>query len=707
MASSLNLKLALGPAAAVVSALGALLLPEPTARAATFDATGALSLDPQLYGSLDFEAPPELFFPPDAKPQCQEAQHVLVTGEGALEGDTFARVDAKLSSGCVERFVVDLPVAATMARASVWVRHGTPLVTFVVRFPEESGVPAQAATFGPTGRTTSDGWVELSTNDFPVNLFEAEVAYLLVANDGALEGTDVDALEVRATGEWEPPRACSGVLDPTCQGDHRCIGGRCLVGGLHVPPLPHEAVRSEAVDVLQGRLRTFFGGRRTRLENLPVALATLDGVRGATSGFVFWDGVARAVRELRDWHTFSRGRIQSVPGRGKVLNVCFVEGDADRSHDVVPRDPKYADLLVSHVGPAGTVGLQRGDRLVAVDGKHPIEWMRGLLAVDWSHHVASDPTVFADHAEDLGGPSWSGGAKLVRFAETFSVIRCDADTGECADAIETIDVASLGSDPGAYQVACDNRPSYPLEPAKAPGPEHYVFSDFYQGKIAGTADDEQLFALVWDTLYGGGDPNGYVNAKLSGALGTWSQGARGVLLDHRAGNGGTIDAPALVSEYVRPKLTLAVARMTMPTAGFQGPDTADEGVLLFQGAPSQQRFIVGSAGYATDLPVALVLHRDGSASDYLPLALKGAPRTKLFAPHPTAGAFSTYLELGWWGGMGFQVASGDTITFDGVPWIGHGVAPDFLVEQTQSDLLAGKDSLLEAAVAWLRQESAP
>ena len=45
------------------------------------------------------------------------------------------------------------------------------------------------------------------------------------------------------------------------------------------------------------------------------------------------------------------------------------------------------------------------------------------------------------------------------------------------------------------------------------------------------------------------------------------------------------------------------------------------------------------------------------------------------------------------------LASGDTVSFDGKAWIGHGVPPDEIVQQKQSDLLAGKDSIHEAALA--------
>jgi C-terminal processing protease CtpA/Prc len=80
---------------------------------------------------------------------------------------------------------------------------------------------------------------------------------------------------------------------------------------------------------------------------------------------------------------------------------------------------------------------------------------------------------------------------------------------------------------------------------------------------------------------------------------------------------------------------------------------------------------------------------------------------RIFGPHPTAGAFSTFIEFSGWGGLYYQFASGDTIGKDGRAILGHGVAPDEVVLPKQSDLVVGKDTLFEAALAWVRQELKP
>jgi hypothetical protein len=47
------------------------------------------------------------------------------------------------------------------------------------------------------------------------------------------------------------------------------------------------------------------------------------------------------------------------------------------------------------------------------------------------------------------------------------------------------------------------------------------------------------------------------------------------------------------------------------------------------------------------------------------------------------------------------------IAADGRALIGHGVVPDVVLLPRESDLLAGRDTLHEAALAWLREELEP
>lgn len=670
------------------------------AGASTFDERGVLSAQDDAVAFESFDAP-ERVVPADAEPVClPEHYEVMSDATLALEGASYVHVS--VPEGCAERFAVTPPEGQGSYRASVWIRHGSASARMLVKYPDELALPLINAQMAPTGRATSDGWIELASNEFPVDMTLAPSVYLFVADYAAADGIDVDALELTPFGEFREAPACEGVRDPVCGEDAICVAGSCRLGALTVPPLPSETLREEVARALELKLQNFFGGRKTRLSDLPNAVETLVGIRSAKTAWQFWNGWATAMRQLHDWHTRATGAIAAASPRGR-LNACFIEGDADLSRDVLPSDPRYKDILVSHVGTMNTAGLQPGDRLVAVDGQHPIEWATQLIDVNWGYQIASDDTSFADFAEGLGGRF----GLLLQFAKTFSVIRCDRTTMTCADVVETLNVNDLPGGMGGG-VSCDNRPSYHLG-ENSPGQNHNVFYDFYQGPIEGTTEEEAIYGMVWDTLYGGGDPNGYVNGVVRNAISFWRENARGVILDHRAGNGGTIDTPQYITELLRPERDIATDPSFIISQGFSGPDNEADGVSLYDYLVSQGSnvFRVGSSSYDGLLPVALITHRDGSASDYLPLGVQGSPKAKIFGPGPTAGAFSTFFEFSYWGSISFQFASGDTITDQGEAKIGYGIVPDVIVQQKQSDLMQGIDTIHEAALAWVRQELKP
>jgi hypothetical protein len=690
------------------AAVGCALVAPRVAYAGEFDERGIYLPDADAVAFETFDVSPVHYVPEGTEPECLLEHYELVSDQAdALDGDSFLRVQT--TDQCPERLPLVVPMVKGSYAVKLWMRHGSADARLAVAYPPALAIPGVVARLAPTGRATSDGWIELESNAIPVDGTQSPTVYVRFSDFGSEDGVDLDAIEITAQGEYRDQPACSGVGDPICGEDAICYGGQCRLGALSVPPLPNDAIRDEMVDAIEMKLNIFFGGRKTRLSDMPVALDTLTSIRSAPTAWQFWNGFARAIRELHDWHTHADGPIGESPVAGR-LNVCFIEGDADLTHGTAPADATYKDILVSHVGGSDTAGLNAGDRLVAVDGMHPIAWAREQIAIDWGYHVACDDTSFADFAEDLGGPLWMGGATILKYAKTFSVIRCDATGNTCASEIEVIDVAGLPSDGGGYDVACDNRPTYHLEgdPADIPDPQnHYVFGSFFRGPIAGTTPAEAIHGMVFDTLYGGGDANGSVNSAIRNAVTEWKASARGVIIDHRAGNGGTIDAPEYMTQLVRPPATVAAMLAPIDVARWDGPESPAQGIAAFNRGKAQQGYNVGSVDHDPNLPVALVLHRDGSASDFLPQGMKGAPKVRLFGPGPSAGGFSTFIQFVYWGGISFQFASGDTLTSEGAPLIGHGVVPDEVVQQKQSDLLAGVDTIHEAALAWVRSELKP
>jgi hypothetical protein len=692
------------PRAAFVGALAIALGTSGAARAGTFDAAGDYRLADDAIATIDFTKAPERYIPADADASCQDPMFTAVMGDDAIEGGSY--ITLKVNSNCAERFLFPLPKKQASYRASVWMRHGALAANVFLGYADGSGLDDLSVQLTPTGRTTSDGWVELASNAFPADGTKLARAYLKVVDYASRAGVDVDAFEVREEGEFVAQKDCAGLGDPVCGAEQVCVYNRCVFGPAAVPVLPADVVKNDVVDVLESQVRLFFGGKLSRAEYLPDAIARFEKMREAKTAWEFWSLWAAGIHALHDWHTDTNMGIAGTVRAKHRLNVCFFEGDADRSHDTWPTEAGHADILVSHVGGDGTAGLHPGDRLLAVDGMPPLVWAASLAGSDWGFHIATDPAIEADLAEALGGPWWGGGL-VIRYAHDITVLRCGAN-GDCNGIPETIAIADLPNDGSSPDVACDNRPLYHFDAANNPDPtKHYVFDTFFRGAIAGTDPSEKIYGMVWDTLWGANDPNSSVNAQISQAILDWKANARGVILDHRAGNGGTLDAATNLTRLVRPPGVVAVTRMPMEIAGFDGPKDAAEGLAIFDDAKALTPYNVGADDWAQDLPVALILHRDGSASDYMPYGMKGAPRVRLFGPHPTAGAFSTYIELRGWGPLYWQIASGDTIGADGSSLIGHGVVPDVVVLPKQSDLIAGKDTLFEAALAWVRQELTP
>jgi len=108
--------------------------------------------------------------------------------------------------------------------------------------------------------------------------------------------------------------------------------------------------------------------------------------------------------------------------------------------------------------------------------------------------------------------------------------------------------------------------------------------------------------------------------------------------------------------------------------------------------------------------IAWVDSNDLSMNDITPKKIQGLPNVRIFGPHPTTGAYGeiSYLPpiLGsWYVGstqvLDFRYGSSLTAAMSASWASGAGVVPDQVVTQKLSDLLAGKDTLLLAAQAWL------
>jgi hypothetical protein len=475
----------------------------------------------------------------------------------------------------------------------------------------------------------------------------------------------------------------------------QCLYGVCRDVASGVPPIPED--RDDVTDYLAGRLELVFGPFEEREIDLPVAEVAIERMRTATDRWTYWNAFMLAVRRLHDGHTSTSSLSDFFFRNQRPMALCFIEGDADLTHDVAPKDPDYLDVLVSHAGTDRNIGMRRGDRLVRVDGQHPIAWARSLVDSVWGISPTSNHVTFAELAEQLRG-------LVARYAHTIEIVRCDED-GACGE-VETLDLDEalpLLPDGVAYDgVACDNRPLRHLE-TSPPSHASESFDTVYAGQVVGTDPDEKIFGIEWESLSTTTGNDG-VGPGLHDAVESWDrEGALGVILDHRSGNGGTLAGPAILWDYFVTRHE-SDAYVDRQRAHDERP-SIDQGQAIFAAARDHGLVnVVGKqAPRGGDTKVALLLTRDVSASDWLPLGLKGSPNARLFAPFQTNGGFSTRYMLSYWLGMTYVLASGDTFMPGGETHNGHGVEPDVVVLPLQSDLAAGRDSVFEAALAWLRE----
>jgi hypothetical protein len=659
------------------------LLGEP-ARAGSFFEDGSFAFDAQAAWTMDFE---EAVLPSDAG----DAPAARLESDSALSGRWVLALGANQES--VAHVV--LPMVARTYRASMWIRGSEATGHLGVGYTPGDDRFDEVATLYPTGRVTSDGWVELANRGLRIDGTRAVVVEL---NGFAPYGAEIDALELVPDGPFDgaPSPSCAGAVDSTsCGVGQICMWSQCRNVNGWVPPIPQDR---EAVTLyLEHRLRALFGPFLERTLDLPNAMTAIEQMRHATDPWSYWNGYMLAVRRLHDGHTSTSGTYSHELVNPKPLAVCFLEGDADLSHGTEASHPLYHDLLVSHVGSDHDLGLRAGDRLVRVDGMHPMEWARSLTRIHWSQPAISNHRTFGELAASMR-------SLVSRYADRIEVIRCEPDAPSCGP-VETISIRDLPFDPPgteASTIACDNRP---LRHLAASPPSHQAgYYDVLYGIVNESDAVERVYGVEWESLMTTDGLDG-MGANMKAAIDALRADARGAIFDHRTGYGGTFEGPVRLWDFAATEHAISVFQSRQRAEDEQ--PTEAQGLALFQQAVAQGWAQVAGGSDPTDMPVALLVTTDVSASDWLPLGLKGAPSVRIFGPYETNGGFSTRLLLGYWFGLQIVLASGDSFGPDGRTLNGSGVVPDELVLPRQSDLLAGTDTVFARALEWVRGELPP
>lgn len=567
-----------------------------------------------------------------------------------------------------------------------------------------------------SGRETSDGWTEFTTGTIDADVWGVPLSGVLVATSPwapADASFALDALEIVPEGGSKvAPVACTQTdVESTCGAEGDCQYGHCIPGFAAWGPLPSRLHREQLVQRWI-HLATRIQGDRNAKTNAKALISEGSPLAWyATSPRPFFSRLQALVNKLRDQHTQF-----GYPSAGLFFPVAFGGGTATTGacfgpgqHDLLEGKPLGYVVYGATKSPVG-VDLAVGDALTAIDGVPPLEWVKR----EWVPRAGSPPN---DPAADLGwsaqGLSWM----LEKRAHTLQITRCaaaDRCTGTDKQVFE-VNVAdpmyekvkgtgSLGSLPGYFW--CSVRFRNALDKF-APGVSG-------ENTVSGQIVRGDVLAVQFDGTYG---------------LEQWSPSMRKlfegtpptkVLFDTRQGNGGHGFNSETVVDLLRPA-SQPIAQLLLPSAGWDGSGTIKSQLNAYDpcisgGTGSSYTCLFGDHYLAKEKAppgasarVAFLDLADVSANDFLARLVKGRTNLKIYGL-PTSGAFGSIsgvppMLVGWGGGsiqMQDSLFAGDVGAWTATAFeSGKGVPPDVVGAQKMSDALRGRDTLLEAAHAWL------
>jgi len=576
--------------------------------------------------------------------------------------------------------------------------------------------------FQLTGRATDDGWQEWSSGPFDYSLAGTLDASSLIfysngfggfgggGGAGAVQPTAwIDAVSLDDLGPAQVPEArCTLASEATaCGTAGACYLGRCVdaIAALG-PVLQNPALRADYLRRRAFEYTHLEGGRlpqsraaeiQTRLEALIVE----------PSAIRYREGLLGALQLLEDGHA---SPPTSRDGGAHQTGICLHLGVADLiAQGELP-------LVFALSGTSSIAArLQAGDALVSLDG----------LPVDrWAEAAARYVTYYGDQrgrkvvaAPDLMTAAAALGsvARFVRplcTSTTAPVVPCAVDERTTIE----LDFGALqestwqGRPPSWTEdsIACDYRFHRAF-----PGPSG---TDY---EFAGSLDQGAVRVVQINGVPGQGSQGGAAWAMAIDQA--FADAPSKILLDQRTGYGGGIDAvDLLASKMVGPsdfdrmhlcprtvqpvdEALISVWRGCQPT-GVSSP-IASCGDFIEWPLGMGQTAIAGTSS------VAVLIGYDVSGNDFLSrlLTFRRSGATRIFGGAPTAGAFGVIWSLP---AVSHEISGGsiqvqDTIFRQSSGDLnvdfqtGHGVPPDVVILQRQSDARRDIDTVFEAARAWL------
>lgn len=578
---------------------------------------------------------------------------------------------------------------------------------------EDLYYPSSAIAAIETGRATSDGWVEYSTGVVDGALSASTKLTAIVFKAGlSPEGKDggylLDAVEIRRHGaRADRSKSCTlATEDAACGADGACVFGACYDGAIVWGALPSLEHRREIVRRQEQYLVRFNsdrnGAARATTGFSPIARALAE---TATTSRAFWQPYQRAAADARAAHTMASGpadyhglawrSLISERMSANELLSCF---------GLVDRDLSGSGRGFAVFEAAPTSPLKVGDVLEAIDGEDPRVWLARTSPMS---SLSSDPDVDdALHA--------SGLQELVTsLARSIEVTRCASATA-CSGANATkitIDLHALRAQwatiPFETQPLCSIR--------------------FRRGVVVPAGADPESYESAFESVDSDGIAHVLTNGEPSGNTvagivnQAFDRNPSKMIIDKRRGDGGGGESLSVWSERVRQDPSYRVFQANRWSFSEIDPPASTFSQLSV--CESEQSASVcsslgaswwGVPAVAKPRPakIAWLNLVDGSASDLATFYAKGAPGVRIFAPNRTMGLFGALQRLPHFasGLSDAYVQRGDSRlgqTWNEVssaPWqSGLGLEPDEEIVQKHSDVLLGRDTMLERARAWLKE----
>jgi hypothetical protein len=674
-----------------------------------------------------------------------EAQLVSepILGDGSLLGRTLTSAEAVEGKGAIRVGLaygdgatgILIPGDVIRARAAskrfeilFWGKAdgATPRLTAGYSTAKPFGQDFVSVAAIRTGRETSDGWAEFTTGTIDGEIWGVPLSAIHISASPRAPSTSgfaIDALEIVPVGgsPVEPIACTQADVESTCGAEGDCQYGHCIPGYAAWGPLPSRAHREDLVNRWI-HLVTRIHGDRASHENAKGLVSEGPPLAWySTSSRPFFAGLKRLHNQLRDHHT-SFGYPSAAlffpvafGGGSATVGACFGPG----RHDLLAKPGEKGDLgyIVYRAAKFSPVGvpLKRGDALTKIDGREPREWVHDV----WGGLAGTLPN---DPGAELGwsatGLSWliEKRAKTIEITRCLSDTRCDGSyrstmTIDVADPIfaNTFGTGSIGRLDGYF--GCDIRFQDAID-TFAPGVrgENTVSGQIVRGDVLAIQFDGTYGATQWTPSMQALFPTDKVPTK--------------VLFDTRQGNGGHGFNSETVVKLIRPS-SQPIGQILMSIGDYAG---ADVGALLeasknCEGGGLANACLFSEIFYnhdadavAKDARVVFLNTADVSANDFLSRLVKGREKQLILSPGPTSGAFGSIASLppfliGWGGGSMQMQDSRFGVTFSdfaSARWeSGHGVEPDVVVAETMSDALRDRDTMVEAAHAWLATGTLP